>query len=143
MYHEETNINPDANHNSKEWNDKNNGNPWRPPTPPRDNNHRTSSGMERDRPSTFLPPSPPLNGLEINSSDSLEKKKHDHKSWTLKDDKILLHHVLSRLHGGRWQEAETKLGGRHTARQCAERWQHLKKLLLKGIDKTGTQGWVK
>ncbi|KAI8883444.1 hypothetical protein K501DRAFT_333348 [Backusella circina FSU 941] len=53
--------------------------------------------------------------------------------WTHDDDMILLNYVLHHLHGGGWNELELRFNGRHSARLCNDRWQHLKTLLLKGI----------
>jgi acetyl esterase/lipase len=53
--------------------------------------------------------------------------------WTHDDDMVLLDYVLHHLHGGGWNELEVRFNGRHSARLCNGRWQHLKTLLLKGL----------
>ncbi|KAI8380917.1 uncharacterized protein BYT42DRAFT_564681 [Radiomyces spectabilis] len=87
----------------------------------------SDSSMESDHRSVFHMPHSPLLTEGV--------------SWTLKDDRILLTHMISRLHSGRWRDLASRLDGRHSIKACIERWQLLRTLLLKGIDKTGTYGW--
>jgi hypothetical protein len=112
------------------------GNKWRPPTPPRDPLHQSDQETLSDHSRSIL--SPPL-------SDSSPKQKYDsirgYEAWTMEDDRILMAHVLTRLSGCRWKEAEAKLRGRHSAARCEERWEILRNLLIRGADKTGTIGW--
>jgi hypothetical protein len=50
-------------------------------------------------------------------------------------------HLLTRLSSERWHEAVAKLKGKHDIASCKERWELLRSLLLKGINKSGTRGW--
>ncbi|GAA5802975.1 hypothetical protein HPULCUR_008450 [Helicostylum pulchrum] len=116
---------------------------WRLPTPPRDtslqqqqqqeSSYTESMDIDRD-----LIHSPPL-------SDSSPQQNYDiikgYETWTIEDDKILMAHVLTRLSGCRWQEAALKLRGRHSANVCEKRWQVLRDLMIRGANKSGTQGW--
>lgn len=107
---------------------------WRPPTPPRDTLQQTHYNEQQQE----LIHSPPL-------SDSSPQQRYEtirgFESWTIEDDKILMAHVLTRLSGCRWQEAELKLRGKHSAIVCEKRWQVLRDLLIRGADKSGTRGW--
>lgn len=112
---------------------------WRPPTPPRDQLHQpTNQQSPNDHSRSIL--SPPLSEPAISP-----KQKYDsirgYETWTMDDDKVLMAHVLTRLSGCRWNEAEAKLRGRHSAAHCEKRWQLLRNLLIRGADKTGTRGW--
>ncbi|KAI8388421.1 uncharacterized protein BYT42DRAFT_559998 [Radiomyces spectabilis] len=116
---------------------------WRPLTPPRDSRGSISSDKSPPQlPSSAisLPPSPPLNSVDKSvpkappSISKFDQTIKGYEIWTHEDDMVLVDHVLTRLQGGRWRELEAKLGGRHNARLCRERWQFLRKLLLKGIN---------
>ncbi|KAI8142483.1 hypothetical protein BJV82DRAFT_615040 [Fennellomyces sp. T-0311] len=67
----------------------------------------------------------------------------DEKEWTREDDLILLQHAWTRFPraGGRWHEAEAKLGGRHSAKECQDRWDVVRPVLMKSIERYGTEGW--
>lgn len=107
---------------------------WRPPTPPRDTTVQNYNHDQQTQPID----SPPL-------SDSSPQQQYEtikgFELWTLEDDKILMAHVLTRLSGCRWQEAELKLSGRHSALVCEKRWLVLRDLIIRGADKSGTLGW--
>ncbi|KAI9319755.1 hypothetical protein BX666DRAFT_1915987 [Dichotomocladium elegans] len=82
-----------------------------------------------------------LQQTQDNSNDDIEQQV-----WTEEDDRALLHFVLSRLNGirwhdSRWQQLESTLDGRHTARECQERWETMRPILLETINLSGTQGW--
>jgi hypothetical protein len=127
------------------------GNEWRPPTPPRDQqaNSNEEEGGERRRESedAIMYNSPPLSDNTATPSPKLSTNEgpeaiiKGYETWTMEDDKILMAHVLTRLSGCRWKEAELKLRGRHSATVCENRWQVLRDLLIRSADKSGTQGW--
>ncbi|KAI9275417.1 hypothetical protein BY458DRAFT_507383 [Sporodiniella umbellata] len=95
---------------------------WRPPTPP----YGLSSTITE---SNGLP-SPPLKDVKLERSD-----------WTVDQDKILMTHLLTRLSSERWPELVEKLKGKHTVLDCKKRWELLRGLVLKGTQKSGTNGW--
>ncbi|KAI8643495.1 hypothetical protein BD408DRAFT_414667 [Parasitella parasitica] len=111
---------------------------WRPPTPPRDLNCSDKQIKATNDTRSIL--SPPAS-----ESSSSPKPKHEfirgYETWTMDDDKILMAHVLTRLSGCRWKEAEAKLRGKHSADVCEKRWEVLRSLLIRGANKSGTQGW--
>lgn len=135
-------------------------NDWRPPTPPRDISllqQQQNQQQERRRESqdSIVYHSPPLSDSSSSSSigghspklSSAEEANaaaatiKGYETWTMEDDKILMAHVLTRLSGCRWKEAELKLRGRHNAVICEQRWQVLRDLLIRGANKSGTRGW--
>ncbi|CEP18648.1 hypothetical protein [Parasitella parasitica] len=109
---------------------------WRPPTPPRDMNCSDKQAANSTR-SILSPP--------VSESSDFPRQKHEfirgYEKWTMDDDRILMAHVLTRLSGCRWKEAEAKLRGRHSADVCEKRWEVLRSLLISGANKSGTQGW--
>lgn len=115
------------------------GNKWRPPTPPRDQLHQPSSQETQNDHSRSIM-SPPLSEPSISPKQQYNSIR-GYEPWTMDDDKILMAHVLTRLSGCRWKEAEAKLRGRHSANHCEERWEILRNLLVRGANKTGTIGW--
>lgn len=110
------------------------GNKWRPPTPPRDLLSKQPSPIKKPSHSrsTFSPP--------LSTSPETRYMK-GFETWTIEEDKILMAHVLTRLSGCRWNEAQLKLKNKHTAEDCEKRWEILKDLLIRGAAKTGTRGW--
>ncbi|KAF7727920.1 hypothetical protein EC973_006919 [Apophysomyces ossiformis] len=122
---------------------------WRPLTPPRDrrtSSPSTSSNAVGASTSTYLPPSPPLHAHGDTSKQNRPPGKYDqtirgYEVWTHEDDMALLDHVLTHLQGGRWRDLETKLEGRHSARLCSDRWQFLRKHMLKGLSSTNPTSW--
>lgn len=110
---------------------------WRPPTPPRDPLHKQQQSHPIRKPapsrSTLSPP--------LSESSPTSRYIKGFETWTIEEDKILMAHVLTRLSGCRWNEAELKLRGKHKAEDCEKRWQILKDLLIRGAAKTGTRGW--
>ncbi|KAL7316904.1 hypothetical protein PS15m_003330 [Mucor circinelloides] len=111
---------------------------WRPPTPPRDSNCSDKQIKATNDTRSML--SPPVSEPSISP-----KLEHEfirgYETWTMDDDKILMAHVLTRLSGCRWKEAEAKLRGKHSADVCEKRWEVLRSLLIRGANKSGTQGW--
>ncbi|KAK4510456.1 COPII coat GTPase [Mucor velutinosus] len=111
---------------------------WRPPTPPRDSNCNDKQIKATNDTRSIL--SPPVSEPSISP-----KQEHEfirgYETWTMDDDKILMAHVLTRLSGCRWKEAEAKLRGKHSADVCEKRWEVLRSLLIRGANKSGTQGW--
>ncbi|KAI8997220.1 hypothetical protein BDB01DRAFT_770297 [Pilobolus umbonatus] len=103
-------------------------NKWRPPTPPQDPHHSTSHPDVITTTPLLLSP-------------TLSDASFDHPSWSKEEDKILMTHVLTRLSGCRWKEAEAKLKGKHTADSCEKRWNMLRDLLIRGAHKSSTAGW--
>jgi hypothetical protein len=71
---------------------------------------------------SFLPPTP---------RSPLESLDDEEDEWSLEDDKALLSHVLGFKKNIKWKEAEVKMNDRHLAMNCSERWEFLKKQLLK------------
>lgn len=71
---------------------------------------------------SFLPPTP---------RSPLELLDDEEEEWSLEDDKLLLSHVLGFKKNIKWKEAEAKMNDRHLAMNCSERWEFLKKQLLK------------
>ncbi|KAG0165831.1 hypothetical protein DFQ28_008256 [Apophysomyces sp. BC1034] len=139
---------------------------WRPLTPPREHGASTSpstsfppsssspppppsspsSNVVTTSAPTYLPPSPPLHAQGDTSKQNRPPGKYDqtirgYEIWTHEDDMALLDHVLTHLQGGRWRDLESKLDGRHSARLCSDRWQFLRKHLLKGLGSTGSPSW--
>ncbi|KAL9539557.1 hypothetical protein MBANPS3_010194 [Mucor bainieri] len=110
---------------------------WRPPTPPRDSNCNDKQIKAANE--TRSIPSP------VSDPSISPKQEHEfirgYETWTMDDDKILMAHVLTRLSGCRWQEAEAKLRGKHSADVCEKRWEVLRSLLIRGANKSGTRGW--
>lgn len=93
----------------------------RPDTPPTD--EEAENLKIRELPST--PRSSPL----LDESD--DEKMED---WSLNDDKELLSHVLGLpLKHIKWKQVEQNFQDRHLAKMCADRWEYLKKQLIKDI----------
>lgn len=89
-----------------------------------------------------LPPTPrSILALDESSDDEnnnhamdTEKKKSatEEKNWSIEDDEQLLSHVLGLpMNNFKWKGLESQFGDRHMAKMCAERWDFLKKQLLK------------
>ncbi|CAO3613588.1 unnamed protein product [Mucor hiemalis] len=121
-------------------------NKWRPPTPPQDQQQQALNEQQYRHEQRELIHSPPLSESSNNSSSSASPQMEyqvikGFESWTIEEDKILMAHVLTRLSGCRWKEAELKLRGKHSAQVCEQRWQQLRDLLIHGADKSGTRGW--
>lgn len=135
---------------------------WRPPTPPQDHQQQQQQQRQAMTEQEYrhqqreLIHSPPLSESSNNGSSSSSSSSNSSNSasphmgyqvikgfetWTIEEDKILMAHVLTRLSGCRWKEAELKLRGRHSAEVCEQRWQQLRDLLIRGADKSGTRGW--
>lgn len=54
--------------------------------------------------------------------------------WTAKDDQILLAHVFDEQPSSKvWKELENVLGSQHLAQTCCDRWDFLKRRLLKDL----------
>ena len=54
--------------------------------------------------------------------------------WTMEDDRELLEHVLGLpTKNVKWKAVETQFDDRHLAKMCCERWDYLKKQLIKDI----------
>ncbi|KAF7722420.1 hypothetical protein EC973_003159 [Apophysomyces ossiformis] len=79
--------------------------------------------------SDILPHDMPPTPKSLDSDDDVEE------DWTLNDDQILLHHVLELPPPVKWKEIETLFGSRHMAKMCCERWEFLRKRLLKDMDR--------
>lgn len=102
-------------------------------TPPSDEDHqqlkrqRRHSSIATDE----LPPTPrSITTMDESSDEETEIKK----DWTLDDDEELLTHVLGLpTINIKWKQVETQFGDRHMAKMCAERWDYLKKQLLKDV----------
>lgn len=57
-----------------------------------------------------------------------------HSLWTMEDDRELLEHVLGLpTKNIKWKAVETQFDDRHLAKMCSERWDYLKKQLIKDI----------
>jgi hypothetical protein len=91
-----------------------------------------------------LPPTPRSVTLAMDELSSDEeggamiiKKKEAEETeqeWTLSDDENLLMHVLGLpMNNLKWKKLETQFGDRHMAKMCFERWDFLKKQLIKDI----------
>ncbi|KAG0169154.1 hypothetical protein DFQ28_003177 [Apophysomyces sp. BC1034] len=72
-----------------------------------------------------MPPTP----KSLDSDDDIEE------DWTLTDDQMLMNHVFELPPLVKWKEIETLLGTRHMAKMCCERWEFLRKRLLKDMDR--------
>ena len=79
-----------------------------------------------------LPPTP-HSIVTLDESSDEENGALDHeKDWSMKDDKELLEHVLGLpMNHLKWKCLEAQFNNRHMAKMCAERWELLKKQLLK------------
>ncbi|KAI9469010.1 MAG: hypothetical protein EXX96DRAFT_654629 [Benjaminiella poitrasii] len=72
---------------------------------------------------------------EDKNEDDKKREKREEDVWTMENDKELLKHVLELpMKYVKWKELESKFGGRHLARMCSERWEYIKKQILKDID---------
>lgn len=74
------------------------------------------------------------------------QQQHHHHQWTQEDDRVLLEFVLDRVNGSRWgdhrwEQLSSTLQARHSARECQERWDKLRPILLGAMSISGTQGW--
>ncbi|OBZ85378.1 hypothetical protein A0J61_06578 [Choanephora cucurbitarum] len=114
---------------------------WRPPTPPRDPIHpEEAQQADQQRRRSIL--SPPLSEPSISPKTNYDDTViRGYETWTMEEDKLLMAHVLTRLHGGRWEEASSKLKGKHSPKVCQQRWEVLRNLLMHGANKSGTRGW--
>ncbi|KAI9490509.1 hypothetical protein BDB00DRAFT_875250 [Zychaea mexicana] len=84
----------------------------------------------------------PSHGTATTKSTKSTGKKTK-KEWTREDDSILLQHAWTRFPraGGRWHEAETKMEKRHTAKECQDRWDVVRPIMMDAINRYGTEGW--
>lgn len=63
-----------------------------------------------------------------------EKKEEGEEEWSFQDDENLLMHVLNLpMNNLKWKKLETQFGDRHMAKMCCERWDFIKKQLIKDI----------
>lgn len=105
-------------------------------TPPSDEDQLQTEtlgiGRRRDSQLDDLPLTP-RSGMEEDEEDEAEGAN----TWSMNDDKELLMHVLSLpLKHIKWKELENQFQDRHLAKMCADRWDYIKKQLLKDIDLT-------
>lgn len=100
-------------------------------TPPSDEDHHHSKRQRRDSSivTDELPPTPrSIIAMDESSDDETEIKK----DWSFEDDEELLTHVFGLpMNNFKWKQVETQFGDRHMAKMCSERWDYLKKQLLK------------
>lgn len=76
-------------------------------------------------------PSTPRSIIALDESDDDES---GNTMWTMEDDKELLEHVLGLpMKNIKWKAVETQFDDRHLAKMCSERWDYLKKQLIKDI----------
>ncbi|KAI7904588.1 uncharacterized protein BX663DRAFT_502891 [Cokeromyces recurvatus] len=78
----------------------------------------------------------PLTPRSFTTLDDEEEKNDldEEKIWTIEDDKELLEHVLELpMKYVKWKELETKFDDRHLAKMCYERWEYIKKQMLKDV----------
>ncbi|KAL7322207.1 hypothetical protein PS15p_211862 [Mucor circinelloides] len=82
-------------------------------------------------------PSTPRSIIALDESDDDLYGDDDdggHSLWTMEDDKELLEHVLGLpTKNIKWKAVETQFDDRHLAKMCSERWEYLKKQLIKDI----------
>lgn len=70
-----------------------------------------------------------------------EEEEEEEEVWSMEDDKVLLMHVLGLpLKHVKWKEAENQFQDRHLAKMCADRWEYIKKQMLKDIIDLATSG---
>jgi hypothetical protein len=76
----------------------------------------------------MLPPTP---------RSALDDSDEDEEGWTVNDDEELIKHVFGLpMKNVKWKQVETQFQDRHLAKMCSERWDFLKKQLLKDIANT-------
>jgi hypothetical protein len=74
-----------------------------------------------------LPPTP-------RTMDFDEETTTAEEEWTFEDDENLLKHVLGLpMNNFKWKQVEGQFGDRHMSKMCSERWDFLKKQLLKDV----------
>lgn len=82
----------------------------------------------------MLPPTPRSIIALDESDDELYDDDGGHSLWTMEDDKELLEHVFGLpTKNIKWKAVETQFDDRHLAKMCCERWDYLKKQLIKDI----------
>lgn len=98
------------------------------PSPDKDAKRRRS--IKED----MLPPTPRSIIALDESDDELYDDDGGHSLWTMEDDKELLEHVFGLpTKNIKWKAVETQFDDRHLAKMCCERWDYLKKQLIKDI----------
>ncbi|KAJ8651721.1 hypothetical protein O0I10_012709 [Lichtheimia ornata] len=85
-------------------------------------------------------------GSELDIQQAYMFISHQQHHWTQEDDRVLLEFVLDRVNGSRWgehrwEQLSSTLQARHSARECEERWDKLRPILLGAMSISGTQGW--
>ncbi|KAI7876246.1 hypothetical protein K492DRAFT_172668 [Lichtheimia hyalospora FSU 10163] len=84
--------------------------------------------------------------LDIQQAYMFISHQQYHNHWTQEDDRVLLEFVLDRVNASRWgdhrwEQLSSTLQARHSARECEERWDKLRPILLGTMNISGTQGW--
>jgi hypothetical protein len=100
-------------------------------TPPSDEepNHEYEKIPRRQsKQEEMLPPTP---------RSALEDSDEEEEEWTVNDDEELIKHVFGLpMKNVKWKQVETQFQDRHLAKMCSERWDFLKRQLLRDIAAT-------
>ncbi|CEP11503.1 hypothetical protein [Parasitella parasitica] len=87
--------------------------------------------MRRESIKEEMLPCTPGSIIALDDSDDEES---DNSAWTMEEDKELLEHVLGLpVKNVKWKAVEAQFDDRHLAKMCSERWDYLKKQLIKDI----------
>lgn len=107
-------------------------------TPPSDEDSHHVKRQRRDSSITLaeeLPPTPrSVEAMdEFSDDENVDRKLHEQK-WTIEEDEKLLTHILNLpMNNFKWKGLESQFGDRHMAKMCSERWNFLKKQLMKDM----------
>lgn len=107
-------------------------------TPPSDEDSQHVKRQRRDSSIILteeLPPTPrSVEAMDESSDEENVYKKAQEQEWTIEEDEQLLTHILNLpLNNFKWKGLESHFGDRHMAKMCAERWNFLKKQLMKDM----------
>ncbi|KAI8077600.1 hypothetical protein BDF21DRAFT_421370 [Thamnidium elegans] len=103
-------------------------------TPPSDGEQHHTQKRQRRGSSIITEDLPPTPHSIVAMDDTSDEETETTNEWQVEDDEQLLAHVLGvPLNNFKWKKVETQFGDRHMAKMCSERWEFLKKQLIKDM----------
>lgn len=75
--------------------------------------------------------------LPLTPRSGLDESDEEEERWTVNDDEELIKHVFGLpMKNVKWRHVEAQFQDRHLAKMCSERWDFLKRQLLRDIATT-------